>query len=102
MSSSEDESKESDSTTENHSQSGLPTVEPRARFTHLEDQTILNYIIENGEVGRIHGRQLWIRMAQWFGNGRSWQALRERFRCHIIKNIHLYDLTQQDQELFVR
>ena len=73
------------------------TVAGKSKFySNKEDLLILGYISQRDRHMDVGGVELW-RSLEERGTvpGRSWQGMKERFRKVIMKNIQLYDLTEE-------
>ena len=76
---------------------------PHLPYSTAEDEEILEYIVDEQQYSRVGGHELFKEMvAQKVVDGRSWVSLRDRFRCHIRKNLQTYSILTDDQRTFLR
>ena len=72
------------------------------KYTAIEDQEIINYIIKNQRFKHVKGQKLWKLMEERkVVTDRSWLSMMRRFNNFIVKHITLYNLNESDLEKFL-
>lgn len=85
-----DRNSDSDYTTESqNSIRGIVLCHNRT-FSGNDEKEILQYIVENKEIGLVLGNTLWKKIAQKKVPGRTWQSLKKHFLKHMLPNITKY------------
>ena len=76
---------------------------PYLPYSSAEDEEILEYIVDKQQYSRVGGEALFKEMAtEKVVEGRNWESLQNRFRCHIKNNLQLYSFLTNDQRTFLR
>lgn len=76
--------------------SGLPQITPRQLFSRREEETILKYIVKHRLYDQLRMMSMWNELAKYLNNGRTAEALRERFRRYIIPKIFIYNIPNDE------
>lgn len=66
-------------------------------YTDAEEKAMMNYILQNNQISRLKGDQLWKEMEQQNVVNRTWQSMKQHFRKIMIQNIRSekYNLDQK-------
>ena len=68
----------------------------RINYMEADDITILDLISTNNKYKYVGGVKLWIAMEEeGVVPGKTWQALKNRFRTKSLPNIHTFGLSQE-------
>ncbi|VDP60787.1 unnamed protein product [Schistosoma curassoni] len=72
----------------------------RQRYTLMEDEAIMKYLLENNLWRRVRSRALWKEMAKEGVTSHSSESMRARFRHHLVNSVYarlLKSLTKNEQ-----
>ncbi|CAH8443050.1 unnamed protein product [Schistosoma bovis] len=72
----------------------------RQRYTLMDDEAIMKYLLENNLWRRVRSRALWKEMAKEGVTSHSSESMRARFRHHLVNSVYsrlLKSLTKNEQ-----
>ena len=85
-----------------HQPENMKEAKMTKKYTTLEDQKIITYIIKNQRFKHVKGQKLWKLMEERkVVTDRSWLSMMRRFNNFIVKHITLYNLNESDLEKFL-
>jgi hypothetical protein len=85
-----------------HQPENMKEAKMTKKYTTLEDQKIITYIIKNQRFKHVKGQKLWKLMEERkVVTDRSWLSMMRRFNNFIVKHITLYNLNEGDLEKFL-